>query len=999
MDTNFFINPQGNSNNPLNKNVKKATSYMSANNGLQKDTVSFSGKHIERGNGGGDWKKKLFALFGLTTVATPLLTGCNNGQATDTSPVETVPAQPDLGDVIVPEDYLAILPEIAEDYDSVQHLYLPQDLSFKSVTFAPTNLPKGVIQTIVSPEKDDEDNALVGSTLRALIDKATPIEAIAEANGIEDIDGAWHNAIHEYLQANPDLATHIATLNNVDDVEELTDDVIADTVLYNEGDKPLTLLGVVAPTFKMPVPGFGNEDKVDVVVLQTQYAPLTEDGVVKIDPKADGNTPGVYTSVNQAIVKEYDIIEGAKDPAFMIIAHQIANAPENKEIIETYIRNLNIATAVDEVTSPEDNRRTQALLAMENIDGLYLPDNIIINSIQHDTGDVEYKYTAGTTVYQLSARSPIGGESVHYTVLENEIDPDADPTANGITKLEDVLKYYFDPRTGAPLAEVVEGEDGKVFVQSNIKDQFGADLAANYMVNVIKDNLGIFAAVQTIDDDLSIFGAYDIKDADVVKFIEEQVAEAKTDKDVTDEEALIMARDAALEEFADGSIENFLQQYAVLNFDKAKLIEFYNEDGEIRFANEDGSPVKFELSDAYVTFGKASEVKASTPGTSGTPVKSGTPGTTSSTPGTTSSTPGTTSSTPGTTSSTPGTTSSTPGTTSSTPGTTSSTPGTTSSTPGTTSSTPGTTSSTPGTTSSTPGTTSSTPGTTSSTPGGNKSYTPPFNSDTPIKEPGDSKTPGGSTTPSGTTPSGTTPSGTTPSGTIPSDCIVPPPPSNSTTSSTNPNTVTGEKGQNATTPSGTTSSSTSSGGSTTSGTGTTSSSTSSGGTTSSGTQANDSSKGGTPGVSSVGQGTQSSTPAPTNSSTSNPSGSVDGGVKDTTSDAIKGSDDTDDRRGSRTASDATQTNTASSPQSVSAPSAEAQASSPQLSAPAPQSSVASPASTVVSEPKSEEPAAVEVKTADATAEAIKDAADVEVRGGAEPAAVEVKADGEIVIDE
>ena len=130
-----------------------------------------------------------------------------------------VPPQPDLDEKLNIEDsYRAPVPEFIEDYESIQELYLPKGITYKTVTFAPTNIPKGVIQTVVTPENDDEGNALEGSTIKALIDKAYNIDEICEENGIENTDGVWHNFIHEYLQSNPDLASHIAELNNVDDI-------------------------------------------------------------------------------------------------------------------------------------------------------------------------------------------------------------------------------------------------------------------------------------------------------------------------------------------------------------------------------------------------------------------------------------------------------------------------------------------------------------------------------------------------------------------------------------------------------------------------------------------------------------------------------------------------------------------------------------------------------------------------------------------------------------
>ena len=174
MDTNFFINPQGNSKNYLIKKAGQQTSYMAArNNGLQQDTVNFTGKHKQIGGKGG-WKQSLFALLGLTTIATPMvanLTGCSSGEASNAQETQQpAPEQPKTDELTVPEDYRAEIPVITEDYTSVQNLYLNDDVKFNAVTFAPSNLPKGVIQTIVSPEKDDENNLLTGSTLFILFD-------------------------------------------------------------------------------------------------------------------------------------------------------------------------------------------------------------------------------------------------------------------------------------------------------------------------------------------------------------------------------------------------------------------------------------------------------------------------------------------------------------------------------------------------------------------------------------------------------------------------------------------------------------------------------------------------------------------------------------------------------------------------------------------------------------------------------------------------------------
>lgn len=375
MDTNFFINPQGNSNNLVNNKTGKKASYIgSKDTGLQQDTVNFTGKHIKKQ---GNWKSNLLALLGITSLAGSL-TGCSSDKKvatpsdatpSDATIAETTPEvtpQPDLDEKLNIEDsYRAPVPEFIEDYESIQELYLPKGITYKTVTFAPTNIPKGVIQTVVTPENDDEGNALEGSTIKALIDKAYNIDEICEENGIENTDGVWHNFIHEYLQSNPDLASHIAELNNVDDISELTDDVIADTVLYPDENLPMTLHGVIAPTVKLPIATFGEaDDMVNTTVVQRQYSP--ESSTVRIDANDEAEDGSSFKTTTSAIVDKYGLTnENNKD--FYDIVFAVANDEENKELVETYLRKLNIATAVDEVESPEDNKRVQAQIGRAHV--------------------------------------------------------------------------------------------------------------------------------------------------------------------------------------------------------------------------------------------------------------------------------------------------------------------------------------------------------------------------------------------------------------------------------------------------------------------------------------------------------------------------------------------------------------------------------------------------------------------------------------------------------
>ena len=142
---------------------------------------------------------------------------------------------------------------------------------------------------------------------------------------------------------------------------------------------------------------------------------------------------------------------------------------------------------------------------------------------------------------------------------------------------------------------------------------------------------------------------------------------------------------------------------------------------------------------------------------------------------------------------------------------------------------------------------------------------------------------------------------------------------------------------------------------------------------------------GSPGVTSVGQATSSSTPAPTSSSTgggsSTSSTPVQNQTNDKTNEAIKGSDDVEQRGETKTAPAATQTI-----QSVA-----------ETLAPAPASAPAAVEAQVTQDPPAPSNQ-IQAVAADDTANTIKSAADVEVRGAAE-AKVEVQSNGEIVIEE
>ena len=690
--------------------------------------------------------------------------------------------------------------KLPENYTAVQDIYLTGGNPNANIAISPSKIdpknPNGTTQTITAPGANKTNNPQQGSTLNELINNAYALDTLAKNDG--------------------------------KNIKDLSYDQILNTNLFKEGET--TPFKVIAPQFNMPMPKGASGVPENMQVAQKQYSTQNSSVDIVNDGKELGENQ--YTNVTDAIAAQYGLNKDDADyeNALKTIAFQIANDPKNAEAIETFINSLPEDEAVKYLN---DNTRVDALLAAQNIKGLHLPDNVLVNSIAADANGKNYTYTTGSTVYQLSPLSPVDGQPTGKVALSATFD--GKETAGSIANLEDILKYSQDPRTGQALTTVNDKDE----VVSNIKDEAAQGMATAYMMNSIKDNPAIFAASQEIDGNFQMFGAYEIKDETVLGKMNELLDAAKAEG-LSNDDAAAKVRTELVNQFGDvngdgkGKLEDFLEKYGTVNLDNAKKINFYDEDGNIRFKTASGKPVTYKVTETYVRFGSAKAVTSnngtpsSTPGgdpfkpTPSTGTTSSTPGTTSSTPGTTSSTPVTTSSTSRPSSSTPGTTGSTTRPSSSTPGTTTSTTRPSSSTPGTTgsttrpsSSTPGTTgsttrpsSSTPGTTgsttrpsSSTPGTTTSTTRPSSSTPGTTGSTTRPTGStsrpsSTPSFNPPPVITDSGDPTPSTQNPiPSSTHSSSQSTEPVSSDCPPPPPPSNSTTS------VTTDATQNAAKPS------------------------------------------------------------------------------------------------------------------------------------------------------------------------------------------------------
>ena len=110
-----------------------------------------------------------------------------------------------------------------------------------------------------------------------------------------------------------------------------------------------------------------------------------------------------------------------------------------------------------------------------------------------------------------------------------------------------------------------------------------------------------------INGKLELFGAYEIdekalkeamgKDAEFTS-INDSIEKYKTDNNVSYEEAAAAVRNNLIKEYGktndtdkEGTLENFLEKFGNVNLETAQDIDFYDENGNIKFKNEDGTPV------------------------------------------------------------------------------------------------------------------------------------------------------------------------------------------------------------------------------------------------------------------------------------------------------------------------------------------------------------------------------------------------------------------------
>ena len=464
MKTGLFLNQQNISS--TNNNIKKAD-YLSKNSikaNLQQDTVSFSGSRSKRKKAAKEQaNKQAYVIADDNNKPAPLIKngffakiksvlpwakehpGKATGAATGTiAAVGTaayiassllgggtntdqffIPPQPDFGTVATDyvENFVGTVADIDENYDTVNDIYYLDSNDVKTLKFTPNGLPEGIVmQNIVSPETAaKDDDVRIGSTLRELIDRAgydfegTYKEAGIDGDNDTDVteigtEGAFHKAIDEYLQSNPELVTLIVTINGVDSIDKLTPDQIADTPLLSRKDL-LTSTRVIAPSFEIPyTTKFDETQKFGSNVIQKQFAPDEENTVVDIVSEGELKE-GQYRTLEDAILDTLHIEAGSDDYKnyYNAIVQRLANWEENSEIIEVKTGDLREG---DKVPVYDDTTRATALMNMTDIQGLHFPDNIVFNDITHSTEDVKYDYQKGSTIYQISPICPINGESV-----------------------------------------------------------------------------------------------------------------------------------------------------------------------------------------------------------------------------------------------------------------------------------------------------------------------------------------------------------------------------------------------------------------------------------------------------------------------------------------------------------------------------------------------------------------------------------------------------------
>ena len=465
MKIGLFSNNQNNLSDK-NNSIKK-TDYLASralNSGLRQDTVNFSGKgkmmpwvKQNPGKTAGIGGTIAATLTGAAYAISSIFGGTGAATNTTTTPTQT-PSSTTPPSAYIETFTGTTAADILEDYDTVNDIFLPEGNTLKIVEFKPHGLPEGVVmQNIVSSEEaEKDDDPRIGATLRQLIERANyDYEGTYKAHGIgnsaidEDADvdteGAFHATIDKYLQSNPELVALITTVNKVDSIDELTPDEIADTVLFS-GKDLLTSTRVIVPSFEIPYADMDKTDnKVANRVIQKQFAPDEADTRIDIISNSDKLKEGQYSNLKDGIIDilHLDVNDKDFDTDFDAILRKIATAPENAHIIEVKTGDLREG---DKINVLDDDARVEVLLGLESIEGLYIPDNIVINTIVYDNNNAKYDYKAGSTIYSISPICPIDGESVREMQLPAAIDPNfAKP--NDITCLNDVLKFFYDTRT------------------------------------------------------------------------------------------------------------------------------------------------------------------------------------------------------------------------------------------------------------------------------------------------------------------------------------------------------------------------------------------------------------------------------------------------------------------------------------------------------------------------------------------------------------------------
>ena len=389
----------------------------------------------------------------------------------------------------------------------VSELYLPTPgrvVSYYPNEGLPLNEGDSIIVTIT---EDESDNDVEGNTLGEIIGKVYST-ALSDYSGDEQTS-LRNKIIDEVIQANPALSEYIRAelgedADSYDAIANLnlytgvtSKDQALDTRLLTMPMEIVYMAQGVAPS------GIDNCHSMDTYVPVINSASVVKDSDTLLD--------GEFSSFPEMIYSAYG--EDLTDEAYRDIVYAVVNAPQNAEVFEYVLDDMNFQELVATGNIHDLNRVVEANTS-DLLLGITLPSvttlRTQVHNIKVDDG------CPNAPIYQISPSAPVAGLNDRAIVLK---DSDGKMQSGDVYELRHVLQYYYSPN-GEPRFGHVD-ENGTFWVQEGI--QYWDEFDTNIMQQVVYANLDIFTTPYEDQSGYHKYGVFDVNpDYDVTgKTLEE----------------------------------------------------------------------------------------------------------------------------------------------------------------------------------------------------------------------------------------------------------------------------------------------------------------------------------------------------------------------------------------------------------------------------------------------------------------------------------------------